>query len=91
MDEKIHLVKWVIQIHNFVNNKLGKPVYTDEEVFQIYSNLDPISPFEKVNIQRIENEKRKDNFARHYIFIALAIIIICYLIYVSNKYYYYLT
>lgn len=91
IDERLHLVKWVIQIHNFVNNKLGKPVYTDDEVFQIYANLDPISPFQKVNLQRIENEKKINNFARHYIFIALGIAIICYLVYVSNKYYYYLT
>ena len=49
LDKKADLVKWVIDIHNFVNESLGKPIVSMDEVLDIYANLNPISPFATVD------------------------------------------
>lgn len=50
LSKREHLVKWLIQIHNFVNLELGKPVLEVTGVLELYKNLKPISPFHPNNI-----------------------------------------
>lgn len=88
LDSKIDLIKWVIQIHNFVNNKLGKPILTNEQAFHVYQNLDPISPFQKVNIKQINRQKLHKKNSKYYLFIFIFTIIIAYIVYFKKKYYY---
>ena len=49
LDTRSSLIKWVIQVHNFVNKSLGKPELSVAEVLNIYANLKPQSPFARVN------------------------------------------
>lgn len=90
LDKRIDLIRWVNQIHNFVNVKLGKPVLTDAEVFAIYANLDPISPFAKVDIKRIEHEKKRLHIQRLSIWLGVALLLVAAIMYIQYKYYYYL-
>lgn len=90
LDRRIDLIRWVIQIHNFVNVQLGKPVLTDNEVFHIYSNLDPVSPFAKVDIKRVENEKKRARMQRLYVWLGIASVLLATLLYFQYTYYYYL-
>jgi len=88
LDTRASLVKWVIQVHNFVNASLGKPVLSIVEVMDIYKNLNPVSPFATINTSAIIEKHRKKNYARIYIFIILALIIIICLRYYFNRYYF---
>lgn len=90
LDRRIDLIRWVIQIHNFVNVRLGKPVLTDSEVFNIYANLDPISPFAKVDVKRIEDNKKSIRIKKLSVLLGLAIIMVVITMYYQYKYYYYL-
>lgn len=45
LDSRANLIKYLIQLHNFVNQRLGKQIYTVAEVLSIYKNLKPVSPF----------------------------------------------
>ena len=90
LDKRIDLIRWVNQIHNFVNVKLGKPVLTDAEVFGIYANLDPVSPFAKVDIKRIENEKKRLRIQRLSVWLGVALLLVAIIMYIQYKYYYYL-
>ena len=49
LDTRDTLVKWVIQVHNFVNASLGKPILSIPEVMDIYANLKPLSPFATID------------------------------------------
>ena len=90
LDTRMDLIKWVIQVHNFVNTSLGKPVYTDDAVFAIYANLDPVSPFVKVNMEQITRQKEMARNGRLWVFISIIAIILIILKWVHAKYYYYL-
>lgn len=90
LDRRIDLIKWVIQIHNFVNVRLGKPVLADNEVFSIYASLDPISPFAKVDIRRVEIEKKAARIQRLIVWIVLVALLALIILYFQYTYYYYL-
>ena len=88
LDTRDTLVKWVIQVHNFVNASLGKRVFTIEEVMDIYSNLRPISPFATVDNIAIDkkHDEKQDMIMYYWLFILLVLIITSKIYY--NKYYF---
>lgn len=90
LDRRIDLIRWVIQIHNFVNVKLGKPVLRDTDVFTIYANLDPISPFAKIDAKRAAASKKSTLIPRLIVWIILAALLAIVIMYYQYKYYYYL-
>ena len=90
LDSKLDLIRWVNQIHNFVNVKLGKPILSHEQIFEIYANLDPISPFQKVNIDVINRRKQIKQHGKLYLFIIILLIIIVCQLYFKKKYYYHI-
>jgi hypothetical protein len=53
LDTRDTLVKWVIQVHNFVNASLGKPMLNIQQVMEIYSKVKPVSPFASINTPEI--------------------------------------
>jgi hypothetical protein len=53
LDKKTNLIKWLIDVHNFVNLSLNKNTMTYEEVGKLYNNMKPVNPF----IQVIETQK----------------------------------
>ena len=88
LDTRATLIKWVIQVHNFVNSSLGKPVLSVEQVLNIYKNIQPISPFEKHNKEVIEEITSNKQYYRIYTFIILASIVIIACKYYFNRYYF---
>jgi hypothetical protein len=86
LDTRENLVKWVIQIHNFVNLELGKPVMDVETVIALYDNLIPTSPFTLIDVNRVaEDAKIKKQNSLFYLKFA---IIICIFIIIALKFYY---
>jgi hypothetical protein len=55
MDSRATLIKWVIQVHNFVNKQLGKRLYSVPEILNIYKNLQPQSLFNPVYAAQYTN------------------------------------
>jgi len=90
LDRRMDLVRWVIQVHNFVNKSLGKPVYTEDAVMAIYANLDPVSPFVKVNMEQITRQKEMARNGRLWIFLILVGLGILAVKFIHSKYYYYI-
>jgi hypothetical protein len=88
LDNRDTLIKWVIQIHNFINISLGKPTYTNEQVMAIYANLKPISPFANIDTSIIKAKTEQKEYYRIYTFIILATIIILASRYYFNRYYF---
>ena len=88
LDSRGSLIKWVIQVHNFVNKSLGKEELSVAQVLNIYSTLTPQSPFIKVNISdnRQSKEEKETNKIWCFIFLAAFIIIIAH--YYFNRYYF---
>lgn len=90
LDKRMDLIKWVVDIHNYVNINLDKPTYSVEEVLIMYKNLNPVSPFIKVEeVKKIEknvNQKQR----RLYLFLIIASLIIVFSIYYFNRYYFFL-
>jgi hypothetical protein len=84
------LITWVIQIHNFVNVALGKQPLAVEQVLAIYSQLDPVSPFVKVDLQQIEEEKLTRYYGRLYVFAGLFICLAIGLYYIKRRWFFYL-
>lgn len=89
LDNRIDLIKWLIQVHNIVNKSLNKPEYSLKDVLYIYSNLEPVSPFAKVNLTHLQVKKKVSNYGRIYVFIILAVCLAIYLFKYSKKYFYY--
>lgn len=86
LDSRENLVKWLIQIHNFVNLELGKPVFSVEDVVILYDNLEPVSPFTHMEVNKLlEESKTKKSNSLFYLKFA---IIICIFIIIIMKYYY---
>jgi hypothetical protein len=88
LDSRSTLVKWVIQVHNFVNASLGKPVLSVEHVIDIYSKLKPISPFATIDSVEIAKKHEIKQYTKLYFWIILMIIIIICSRYYFNKYYF---
>jgi len=88
LDSRDNLVKWVIQVHNFVNTSLGKPTLSIEQVMIIYKNLKPQSPFIKVDTELIIKQTEQKEYYRLYVFIFLALVIIISSRYYFNRYYF---
>jgi len=88
LDSRDNLVKWVIQVHNFVNTSLGKPTLSIEQVMMIYKDLKPQSPFIKVDTERIIKKTEQKEYYRLYVFIFLALVIIIASRYYFNRYYF---
>jgi hypothetical protein len=90
LDSKANLIKWLIQIHNFVNLSLDKPIYSNEEVMNIYSNLKPVSPF--INIDEYEIAGRKKAKENYKLIIGLIILFTAIIFFIKKIYqvnYYY--
>lgn len=91
LDSKANLIKWLIQIHNFVNVSLGKPVYTPSEVVEVYKNIKPISPFYNVDEEEVK-VKRKSEKNKSFIYLLLVFLLITIIFlkykYTRNYYYY---
>ena len=88
LDRRDTLVKWVIQVHNFVNMSLGKPTLTIEQVMHIYRDLKPISPFATIDTAMIKAKTEEKEYYRLYVFIFLAVITIFFCKYYFNRYYF---
>jgi hypothetical protein len=88
LDSRDNLVKWVIQVHNFVNTSLGKPTLSIEQVMMIYKDLKPQSPFIKVDTKLIIKQTEQKEYYRLYVFIFLALVIIIASRYYFNRYYF---
>jgi len=88
LDSRDNLVKWVIQVHNFVNTSLGKPTLSIEQVMIIYKNLKPQSPFIKVDTELIIKQTEQKEYYRLYVVIFLALVIIIASRYYFNRYYF---
>ena len=88
LDTRDTLIKWVIQVHNFVNQSLGKAILTPQQVFAIYKDLKPQSPFIKTDTDIIIRKNQEKEYYRLYVFIFLAGIIIIFARYYFNKYYF---
>lgn len=91
LDNNILLNKWVIDLHNIVNKSLNKRLYNYQEVYNIYNNLIPISPFSTFIEKNKKITKYKYNSLlknKHYFILILLILIVIYLLYLKNKYYY---
>ena len=84
LDNRGNIIKWLIQIHNFVNLSLNKPIYTNEEVLNIYKNLNSVSPF--INIDEYEINGRKKTKENYNLIIGL-IIFLSLLIFLTKKLY----
>lgn len=89
LDSRMDLITWVVQVHNFVNQYLGKPIYTVKQALDTYANLDPVSPFIKVNLNAIKRKKMVKHYGKLYVLIFIAAVILAFTIYLHNKYYYY--
>ena len=88
LDKKADLVKWCVDIHNFVNESLGKPILSMDEVLDIYSNLNPISPFAAIDKIAIAKKHEIKKYTKlYYWLVILAIIIICVKYYFSKYYF----
>ena len=86
---KSELVKWVIQMHNFVNEKNGKPVLTVAEVLNIYENLKPVSPFYRVDMEPILEQRKYKKSYRVSGLIIVGVIIILFMKWYHNRYYFF--
>jgi len=88
LDTRDTFIKWVIQVHNFVNASLGKPIFTVDQVMDMYSNLNPLSPFATVdNIALVKKYEEKQYIKTYYCLVLLLIIIIVSRYY-FNRYYF---
>ena len=88
LDNRDTLIKWVIQVHNFVNTSIGKPELSVSQVLNIYNNLKPQSPFIKINIYDNNYYKQHKQTNKLWCFIFLATFIIIISHYYFNKYYF---
>jgi hypothetical protein len=89
LDSRIDLITWVVQVHNFVNQSLNKPIYTVQNALDIYANLDPVSPFINTNINVIKRQKINKYYGKLYVMIFICLILLALVIYYHHKYYYY--
>ena len=85
----------MVQIHNLVNISLNKNVITTKEMINIYSNINPISPFNKNNsnikketITEFENNDSIKKIKIMYFLIIISIIIIIIIKWHNHKYYF---
>ena len=88
LDSRSALIKWVIQVHNFVNKSLGKQELSVAQVLEIYSTLNPPSPFVKVNIRDTRKFTTEKENTKTWCFIFLAAFIIILSHYYFNRYYF---
>ena len=100
LDNKKHLIEWLIKIHNLVNISLNKKIYTTEEVLKTYETLEPINPFaiQSVDITNKINETFNNNISNRerfqkknkglYTIIIILIIIVVVLKFIHKKNYY---
>ena len=91
LDSNELLNKWIIDLHNMVNQSLGKRQLTYQEVYQIYSGLQVISPFSSVKERETELTKQRyinSQRNKHYGMIVILALIIVGLLYLKKKYYY---
>ena len=88
LDKKADLVKWVIDIHNFVNESLGKPFVSMDEVLDIYANLNPISPFATIDNLKIAKKYELKQYTKLYYWIVIMMIILISIKFYYNRYYF---
>ena len=88
LDTRDTLVKWVIQVHNFVNASLGKPIFTIAQVMDIYSNLNPISPFATVDTIAIAKKHEEKQYMKTYYWIVFLLIFAIGSHYYCDRYYF---
>jgi len=92
LDSRENIVKWLIQIHNFVNLELNKPVLSVEEVIAIYKDVKPCNPFSTLDmsayIKSSSDKKKQENEKYIYIllFICIGIIGVMKFYYTRNYY-----
>ena len=88
LDTRDTLIKWVIQVHNFVNASIGKPIMSIEQVLDVYSNLKPISPFATVDTLSIIKKHEEKQYIKTYYWLVILLIIIIVSRYYFNRYYF---
>jgi len=76
LDNKGDLIKWLIQIHNFVNISLGKPTYTVSDVINKYKNIDLKIPLSQELPQKVV--KKKNTTCRIIFFIIILLSLLLY-------------
>lgn len=87
LDTRASLIKWVIQVHNFVNERLGKRIYTIAEVLNIYKNLKPMSPFQEDEVNKYINPIYKSRY-KIWCSIIILLILVLWVRYYYCKYHY---
>lgn len=94
LDSKKNVIKWLIDVHNFVNVSLNKPTYTFQEVLQLYKNLKPTNPFipcqqnrDAMNQFQIESLENKKNELNYYWVYFIIIVLIIGIILMNYKFY----
>ena len=88
LDTRDTLIKWVIQVHNFVNASIGKPIMSIEQVMEVYSNLKPVSPFATVDTLAIVKKYEENKYIKTYYWLVILFIIIVVSKYYFNRYYF---
>ena len=88
LDTRDTLIKWVIQVHNFVNASIGKPIMTIEQVMDVYANLNPVSPFATVDTLAIVKKHEEKQYLKTYYWLVILLIIIIVSRYYFNRYYF---
>lgn len=88
LDKKDDLIRWVVDIHNDINISLGKRALSMDEVIDIYSTLNPISPFARVDADEIAKKYEIKRYTKIYYWIVIMAIIILCARYYFNRYYF---
>jgi hypothetical protein len=88
LDNRDTLIKWVIQVHNFVNASLGKPILTIAQVMDIYANLKPISPFATVDTIAIAKKHEEKQYMKTYYWIVFLLLFAIGSHYYCDRYYF---
>jgi hypothetical protein len=88
LDSRDTLVKWVIQVHNFVNASLNKPLLNIQQVMEIYSKIKPISPFASINTPEIIKKYETKQYNKLYGWIIILTITIVISRYYFNRFYF---
>ncbi len=91
LDTRADLIKWLIQIHNFVNISLGKRTYEPAEIIQLYENINPPHPFANTDYLALFPPKNTITKSTKLIFLIFALIgVIIWLWYIYEKYYFFI-
>ena len=88
LDSRDTLIKWVHELHNIININTGKRSISLDEMIDIYSNLNPISPFATIDNIKIAKKHEIKQYTKLYYWIVIMIIILISIKFYYNRYYF---